>query len=115
MTVYFVSRHAGAREWAGRHAPEAVLKRHLDAGDVAGGDVVLGTLPVPLAAAVTARGARYVHLVFEVAEDERGAELSADALEARGARLVEFRVAGVGGDNRQMDRSTKQPWEEKKS
>ena len=98
MAIYFVSRHSGARDWAARHAPEAVLRGHLDIDDVASGDIVLGTLPVPLAAAVTARGGRYFHLMFEVAEDERGTELSAEQLEARGARLVEFKVTATGTD-----------------
>ncbi len=115
MAIYFVSRHSGARDWAGRHAPEAVLRGHLDIDDVASGDIVLGTLPVPLAAAVTARGGRYFHLVFDVTEGERGTEFSADELERRGSRLLEFRVTGAGAEQARLGQLSKHLWEDEKS
>jgi CRISPR-associated protein Csx16 len=95
MAVYFITRHAGAREWAARHRPDAVLKSHVDVREVAAGDVVLGTLPVHLAADTGARGARYFHLVLDLSETDRQEELTGDEMEARGAKLVEYRVERV--------------------
>lgn len=92
MTTWFVSRHPGAVEWA-RKQGLAVDRRveHVDPGQVTAGDVVIGTLPVPLAAAVCARGARYIHHSIELPPSFRGRELSADDLERFGARLGAYR------------------------
>lgn len=93
MTTWFVSRHPGALEWMRRegiafdaHVP------HLDVGCVAEGDVVIGTLPMPLAADVQARGASYWHLELQVPTNKRGQELSADELQALGSSLRPYRV-----------------------
>jgi CRISPR-associated protein Csx16 len=93
MSVYFVSRHPGAIEWAARQGL-AVDRQigHLDVNEVGPGDVVIGSLPVNLAAGVCARGARYLHLSLELPVDMRGRELSADDMHALGARIEEFRV-----------------------
>ncbi|WP_291992250.1 CRISPR-associated protein Csx16 [Candidatus Accumulibacter sp. ACC003] len=93
MTTWFVSRHAGAIVWAARQGI-AVDRQidHLDPQQVASGDTVIGTLPIDLAAAVCARGARYQHLVLRVPRQLRGAELSADQLEQLGARLEPYLV-----------------------
>ena len=96
MTTWFVSRHPGALEWMRRegiafdaHVP------HLDVGCVAEGDVVIGTLPIHLAARVCARGGRYLHLSLELPPDWRGRELSAADLRRFGARLEEYRVIPI--------------------
>lgn len=93
---YFVTRHAGARDWAARHGcDDAVLLVHLGADELAAlrpGDLVLGTLPVHLAAQVCGRGARYLHLQLDLPAAERGRNLSADEMDALGARLEEFVV-----------------------
>ena len=60
------------------------------------GDVVMGVLPVSLAAEVCARGARFLHLSVEVPPELRGQELSADDLERLGAELVEYEVRRKG-------------------
>lgn len=98
MTTFFVSRHAGAADWA-RAQGLAVDRRlaHLELGEVRPGDVVIGTLPVHLAAQVCARGARYLHLVLELPPERRGRELSAADMAACGARLEEYRVQRVAG------------------
>lgn len=93
MTTFFISRHPGAVVWAmrqGLHIDRVVP--HLDPADVAAGDTVMGTLPVPLAANVCARGARYIHLSVNLPAELRGQELSADQLDALGAALCEYRV-----------------------
>jgi CRISPR-associated protein Csx16 len=101
MTVWFVSRHAGAVEWA-RKQGLAVDRwvTHLDVGAVAAGDTVAGTLPVHLAAAVCARGARYLHLAVDLPAELRGSELAAEQLQALGCRLQGYRVhTGAPGDD----------------
>lgn len=83
MTVWFVSRHPGAVEWARRNG--LAFDRHvahLDAGEVAAGDTVIGSLPVNLAAEVCARGAEYWNLSLRLAPQDRGRELSAEELQA---------------------------------
>lgn len=65
MTTYFVSRHDGANNWARQEVPEARQVSHLDVGNVGPGDIVIGNLPVHLAAAVCARGARFRHFAFD--------------------------------------------------
>lgn len=93
MTVLFVSRHPGALQWAqsegvrfDRHVA------HLDPDEIASGDVVIGTLPVHLAAQVCARGGRYLHLAVAVPACLRGAELTGLDLVRLGARLQRFDV-----------------------
>lgn len=92
-TTWFVSRHPGAVEWAARQGIE-VDKRvaHLDVDQVQAGDTVIGVLPVHLAAAVCARGARYLHLSLDLPPAMRGRELSADEMARCGARLEEYGV-----------------------
>ena len=93
MAIWFITRHAGAVEWAHRHGLS--IDRHivhLDPADVRPGDLVIGTLPVNLAAEVCARGARYLNLSLDLPPEARGRELSADDLERYGARLEEFTV-----------------------
>lgn len=95
-TVWFVSRHPGAVEWAARQGL-AVDRQvaHLDVGDVGEGDVVIGTLPVNLAAEVYARRARFLNLSLDLPPQARGRELSADELERYGARLEEYEVRRI--------------------
>jgi CRISPR-associated protein Csx16 len=97
--TYFVTRHAGARDWAARRGHQnAILLEHLDAPELDGlrpGDQVLGTLPVHLAADVCARGARYFHLSVDIPHEARGRNLTADEMERFGARLEEFVIRRV--------------------
>lgn len=91
--TWFVSRHAGAIEWARRGG--LAIERwvtHLDPAEVGADDTVIGTLPVNLAAAVCKRGARYLHLSIQVPAGWRGRELSADELLARLAELRAFQI-----------------------
>jgi len=94
----FVSRHPGAQQWAreeGVQVDEVVA--HLDLERIVPGDTVIGSLPVNLAAAVCARGARYVHLALELPAARRGSELSADELRELGATLIEYRIDTTQG------------------
>ena len=92
--LYFISRHAGAIEWARRRpwGARAEFIAHLDAHRVAPGDIVIGTLPVHLAEQVCARRGRYIHLLINQSENSRGRELTADDLEAAGACLAPYKV-----------------------
>lgn len=93
MTTLFITRHPGAREWAGRQGFEIDrLVEHRDPAEVRAGDSVLGSLPVNLAAEVCGRGGRYFHLSLVLPPEWRGRELSADDMERFGARLEEFFV-----------------------
>ncbi|CAB1127871.1 protein of unknown function [Candidatus Hydrogenisulfobacillus filiaventi] len=93
MTVWLVSRHPGAGEWVRRQGIRVDRQvEELDPAQVAAGDVVLGTLPLHLAAAVCERGARFWALSLDVPREWRGRELSAGDMDRLGARLEEFRV-----------------------
>lgn len=95
MNHWFVSRHVGALAWARTQGIEATVVAHLDPARVAAGDIVIGTLPVHLAADVCARGARYLHLALDLPERLRGVELSAQQMAQCSPRLVEYRVEEI--------------------
>ena len=88
MAIYFISRHAGAVDWA-KQEGFAVDRQlaHLDIGLVQAGDVVLGTLPIHLVAEVNERGAAYFHLTLELPAEVRGQELTPELMRRYGARL----------------------------
>ena len=93
MTTLFISRHPGALEWAAAEGLAADARlAHLDPETIQPGDVVIGTLPIHLAARVCERGGRYLHLSLELPPEQRGRELSAADLRRCGARLEEYRV-----------------------
>lgn len=95
MTVYFITRHEGARRWAEEEgfAVDRMVD-HLDPADIRAGDAVLGTLPVNLAAEVCARGGRYFHLSLNLPPEWRGRELTPEDMRRFEAKLAEFRVIG---------------------
>ncbi|MBP8053740.1 MAG: CRISPR-associated protein Csx16 [Burkholderiaceae bacterium] len=95
---YFVTRHRGAVTWAAEGGVKArkVLMENFDVAVVQPGDIVMGTLPVHLAARVNARGGHYWHLAMEIPPELRGEELSADDMRACHARLEEFAVKALG-------------------
>lgn len=93
MTTYLITRHPGAKQWA---EEEGIivdqLIDHLDMAIVRPGDIVIGTLPVNLAAEVCARGGRYFHLSLDLPPEWRGRELTAEDMRGFGARIEEYRV-----------------------
>lgn len=92
-SVWLVSRHAGAVEWAARQGLKVDhLVDHLEPQQVEAGDIVIGSLPVHLVAEVCQRGGRYMHLSIDLPAELRGMELSADQLEQCHARLEAFGV-----------------------
>ncbi|OOF17858.1 putative CRISPR-associated protein [Salinivibrio sp. PR932] len=94
--IYLVTRHQGAVEWCARHkiTVDACLP-HLDVETIQAGDTVIGTLPIPLAAAVAARGGHYWHLTVPVTWAQRGQELTATQLEDMGASLQAYHVTAA--------------------
>ena len=93
MTTYFISRHPGARDWA---AEEGIvvdaLIDHLDPNIIEPGDILIGSLPVNLAAKVCARGGRYFNLSLDLPAALRGVELTAQQMRDCGARVEEYQV-----------------------
>lgn len=99
MTVHLVTRHAGAVAWlASRGVEWDSTHAHLSVLDVEPGDTVLGILPLPKAAAICARGARYLHICLDVPADRRGEELSLDEMLQLKPFLKEFRAIEVSGE-----------------
>jgi putative CRISPR-associated protein (TIGR02620 family) len=97
MTVWFVTRHSGAREWTAQQGFEVDrVVSNLNPEEVRHGDTVIGPLPVHLVAEICARGARYFNINMTVPEEARGKELSAEEMTAFGASLEEFSVIGRG-------------------
>lgn len=91
MTRWFVSRHEGAIEWARQN--ELQIDRwatHLDLAEIHKDDVVIGTLPVHLAAEVCARGAEFHFLSLNLNVQQRGVELDAAAMQAAKCRLQRY-------------------------
>lgn len=96
MTVWFVTRHPGAIEWAAQQGLQVDRQvAHLDVAEVQPGDVVIGILPVNLAAQVCSKPARYLHLSITQSFAQRGVELSAQQMRDAKACLQEFNVMRV--------------------
>ena len=96
MTVWFVSRHEGARAWARRQGIRIDRwATHFRAEDAAPGDIVLGTLPFDVAERICAKGCRFFALSMHLSKHQRGCELDSDGMTAVNCRLVEFRVTLV--------------------
>lgn len=93
MTIYFVSRHSGAKQWAEQQGLQVdKFVEHLSLDEVQAGDVIIGSLPVNLACEVCAKGAKYQHLSLEIPREWRGQELSAQQLTEIGARIEEYHI-----------------------
>lgn len=94
MTIWFVSRHPGALQWAKKnHIAFDKHVTHLDSSVIETGDKVIGTLPINLAAEVCRKGAEYWHLSLLVPASARGQELSAKQLEQFDAKIERFIIS----------------------
>lgn len=94
MTTWFISRHPGAIAWAAQQGLSVDRHvQHLDPAQVQVGDIVIGTLPMHLAAAVCQAGARFFNLSLDISAHWRGRELSADQLRQCKARLECFDIS----------------------
>ncbi|UJP06367.1 MAG: CRISPR-associated protein Csx16 [Nitrosomonas sp.] len=93
MTTYFISRHPGAITWAEQQGIKVDQRiTHLDINLIESGDIVIGSLPVNLAAQVCGKGATYIHLSLTLPEHWRGLELSAAQMVECGARLERYEI-----------------------
>lgn len=93
MTIWFVTRHAGAKAWAYSQGINVDrLVDHLDLNEVKQGDQILGTLPVNLVAEINNKGAQYFHLTLPLPPELRGKEISVQLMQELGAKLEEFIV-----------------------
>lgn len=90
---YLVTRHPGAVQWLERKGIRAEQVVHLDPAALLPGDVVIGNLPVHLAAEACQRGVRYFHLVVDLPGHMRGKEIPADLLDRFNARLVSYQCS----------------------
>ncbi len=73
MATHFVIRHLGTRRWARSHGISVDFRTaHLDVATVEPGDVVIGALPIQLAAEVQRRQAGYLHLSIDLPAELRG-------------------------------------------
>lgn len=102
MTIYFVTRHSGAKQWASHHSERGLLPlpidrhvEHYDAEWTQPGDVVMGNLPLKDIAALQRRGGQFVALDLDVPPELRGQELTAAQMARLGARLTPFRVEAL--------------------
>lgn len=95
MSIYFITRHKGAADWAKAQGIVAETIAHLNPATIEQGDTVIGTLPVHIAAEICAKGARYFHLSIDIPELARGRELSGAEMAVFGARLQHYNISEV--------------------
>ncbi|MDH5732007.1 MAG: CRISPR-associated protein Csx16 [Gammaproteobacteria bacterium] len=96
MASFFITRHPGAHEWIKQQGIEVdKCVEHFDMDMIRADDVVIGTLPVNIAARVCERGARYLHLSLSLPAELRGVELTAQQMSDCDARIEEFDVRRV--------------------
>jgi len=104
MTVYFVSQHERIQRWArimnakGGKLPHRIDQavENIDPEHLQPGDVVMGTLPMHVAAALESRGIAFWALDLHVPPQDRRKELSATELAKLGATLTRYRVSKDG-------------------
>ncbi len=93
MSVWFVSRHQGAIDWIKQqpiHIDHFIA--HLDVALICADDIVIGTLPVHLAAQVCQKGAKFYFLSVNVRAEQRGTELTVNELIAQDCQLIPFYI-----------------------
>lgn len=94
MTVWFVSRHPGAIDWAKKECGLNVDRwvTHIRSSDVIATDIVIGTLPIHIAAEICARGAKFYYLTMNLRADQRGRELAMDEMTQAKCCIKQFVV-----------------------
>jgi len=102
MARYMITRHQAAAEWAMKQGFGSVeIVTHADAAFWAGleaGDVVIGTLPIHLAAKACAKtGKAFGFLSLNVPPELRGQELTLDQMESCNASIEWFEITPVAG------------------
>lgn len=91
MTIWFISRHQGAIDWVKQQAIKIDrFEAHLDTTLIQENDVVIGTLPIHLAAKVCQKGAKFYFLSINITPEQRGTELTHEQLISQGCSLQPF-------------------------
>ncbi|AAU38247.1 unknown [[Mannheimia] succiniciproducens MBEL55E] len=68
------------------------FERHLDPSSIQSGDVVIGTLPIHLAADICQKGAKFYFLSVNVRAEQRGTELTCEQLVEQGCSIEAFYI-----------------------
>ncbi|WGE83002.1 CRISPR-associated protein Csx16 [Actinobacillus equuli] len=93
MAVWFISRHQGAIKWIKQQAIHIDrFESHLDVAEIQADDIVIGTLPIHLAAEVCRKGAKFYFLSVNVKAEQRGTELTAQQLTEQSCSLQPYWV-----------------------
>lgn len=95
MSTWFVSRHLGAIAWV--KTQQITIDRwceHLDVNQVQRDDVVIGTLPIHLAAQVCERGAIFYFVSLNLPAHLRGKELTPEQMCEAECTLQRYVVTG---------------------
>lgn len=92
MAIYIITRHEGAVEWLRSKGYEGDVISHLEDGQITGGNVYIGVLPIPMVKAVLDAGSRFFLLVLpDVAFSQRGKSMTPEEMDHAGAHLVEVK------------------------
>lgn len=97
---WFVSRHAGAIDWAKQNGLQVdFFVDHLSGADgPCEGDTVIGNLPIHIIADLNRRGIRFIHLQLNIIQADRGRELTAEELAKTQPTLAEYLVWQVDSE-----------------
>ena len=97
---YFITRHAGAKQWAENEALDidAFIPHVADEflANLQFKDTVIGTLPVHLASKVCDTGARFYFLTMDIPVHLRGKELTGNEMHECNVCLLPFKVKQSG-------------------
>ncbi|WGE85078.1 CRISPR-associated protein Csx16 [Actinobacillus equuli] len=93
MAVWFISRHQGAIDWIKQQAIQIDrFEQHFDVAEIQADEVVIGTLPIHLAAEVCQKGAKFYFLSVNVTREQRGTELTCEQLVKQGCSIEPFYI-----------------------
>lgn len=97
MTIYFITRHPGALQWAEQNQLhyDVHAEHLLCLSDLQSGDTVVGTLPINMVYQLNQKNVGYVHLSLQIPPSLRGIELTAEQLNGCQASLEKFEVKQV--------------------
>lgn len=97
MTTWFISRHQGAIEWIKQqniHIDR--YENHLeDLKEIQKGDIIIGALPINLAAKICAKGAKFYYLSITLSKEQRGQELSAEEMQKLNCQIKPYYIQEI--------------------
>jgi CRISPR-associated protein Csx16 len=90
--IIIVTRHTGAVEWLKEKGYDGAVIPHLTEEQIAGGNLYIGSLPIPMISTILEVGSRFFLLDLPaVAFTQRGQEMTPEEMDRAGARLVEVK------------------------